>query len=139
MSLQAYQRTAARAEDPRQTEYRLFGQVTRALLEAEAADTSNFQVRIHALDWNRRMWSVFGMDCASPTNGLPEALRAQIISLSIWVSKHTSLVMRNKEDIAPLIEVNRIIMQGLMPQVQAGAAVNPADATFANRVRGSLG
>ena len=33
MSLKAYQTTAARAEDPRQTEYRLFGQVTRALMD----------------------------------------------------------------------------------------------------------
>ena len=30
MSLQAYQSAAQQAEDPRQLEYRLFGQVTRA-------------------------------------------------------------------------------------------------------------
>ncbi len=37
MSLRAYQQTAARAESPRETEYRLFGQVTRALMEAAFA------------------------------------------------------------------------------------------------------
>ena len=40
-------------------------------------------------------------------------MRASIISLSIWVSKHTSAVIRREEDIEPLIEVNRMMMQGL--------------------------
>jgi len=115
MSLKAYQTASARAEDPRQTEYRLFGQVTRALMEAEKADKLDFKTRLEALDWNRRLWSVLGTDCSIDGNGLPEALRAQIISLSIWVNKHTSLVIRNQEEIGPLIEINRIIMQGLAP------------------------
>ena len=34
MSLQAYQQAAARSENPRDAEYRLFGQVTRALMDA---------------------------------------------------------------------------------------------------------
>ena len=38
MSLQAYQKAAQRAENPREAEYRLFGQVTRALMEAAQAD-----------------------------------------------------------------------------------------------------
>ena len=118
MSLKAYQATAARAENPRQTEYRLFGQVTRALLEAEQLDKSFIRERMDALDWNRRMWSMLGADCSLATNGLPDQLRANIVSLSIWVNKHTSLVMRNKEEFAPLIDVNRIIMQGLLPQQQ---------------------
>jgi flagellar protein FlaF len=121
MSLKAYQTTAARAENPRQTEYRLFGQVTRALIEAEQLDKSYIRERMDALDWNRRMWSMLGADCSLATNGLPEQLRANIISLSIWVNKHTSLVMRNKEDFAPLIDINRIIMQGLLPQAQTQA------------------
>ncbi|MFT4075433.1 MAG: flagellar biosynthesis regulator FlaF [Asticcacaulis sp.] len=119
MSLKAYQATAQRAENPRQTEYRLFGQVTRALMDAELLDRSCIRERMDALDWNRRMWSLFGNDCARSTNGLPDQLRANIVSLSIWVNKHTSLVMRNKEEIRPLIEVNRIIMQGLLPQTQS--------------------
>ncbi len=116
MSLKAYQTATARAENPRQTEYRLFGQVTRALLDAEKLDRSNIVQRMDALDWNRRMWSVLAADCSVDGNGLPPQVRANIISLSIWVNKHTSLVMRSLEDIGPLIEINRIIMQGLAPQ-----------------------
>ena len=64
MSFQAYQRTAQSAENPRDAEYRLFGQVTRALMEAAEAPDTDFQRRIDALDWNRRMWGALATDCA---------------------------------------------------------------------------
>jgi flagellar protein FlaF len=119
MSLRAYQKAAQQAESPRESEYRLFGQVTRALMEAAAIDPSNFKARIEALDWNRRVWSALAADCATPENDLPLEVRAQIISLSIWVSRHTSAVMQRQEDIEPLIDINRIIMQGLSGRAQA--------------------
>ena len=113
MSLQAYQKAAEQAEDPRQVEYRLFGLVTRALMEAATADGYDLGTRIRALHWNRRLWSALVNDCASEANALPPAARAQIISLSIWVNRHTSEVMQRREPIQPLIDVNRMIMQGL--------------------------
>jgi len=122
MSLQAYQQAATRAESPRETEYRLFGQVTLALMDAAKCEPTDVRGRIDALDWNRRVWSVLGTACSDPDNGLPDALRASIISLSIWVAKHTSEVIRRKEEIEPLIEVNRMIMQGLRGDGRAEAA-----------------
>lgn len=113
MSLSAYQQVATRTESPRDMEYRLFAQVTRALMEAAKCDPNDLRGRIDALDWNRRMWGVLGADCQGSGNKLPPQLRASIISLSIWVSKHTSLVIRKEEEIEPLIEINRMIMQGL--------------------------
>lgn len=121
MSLQAYQQAAQRAENPRETEYRLFALVTRSLAEASAADASDVGARIRALDWNRRLWAVLANDCAKPENRLPEALRARIISLSLWVNRHTSAVARREAEFDLLIEVNRTVMQGLAgrPQVEA--------------------
>jgi flagellar biosynthesis activator protein FlaF len=116
MSLQAYQSAAQRAEDPRQAEYRLFGQVTRALMEAAEAPDTDFAARIEALDWNRRLWSALASDCASDENRLTPPLRAQIISLSLWVNRHSSAVMARKESFQPLIDVNRTVMQGLAPR-----------------------
>ena len=113
MSLQAYHRAATQAESPRQTEYRLFAQVTLELMDAAKADATDYARRLDALDWNRRVWTVLGEDCANPANGLPAPLRAQIISLSLWVGRHTSAVIRKQEEIGPLVEINRIIMQGL--------------------------
>lgn len=122
MSLQAYQQAATRAENPRDMEYRLFAQVTRALMDASKLDPTDFAGRMDALDWNRRLWSTLAADCGQPDNAMPPPLRASIISLSIWVTKHTSLVIRNQEEFEPLIEINRMIMQGL----SAGASTSAA-------------
>lgn len=122
MSLQAYQQAAARAETPRDIEYRLFGQVTRALMAAAELDVTDIAGRMDALDWNRRLWSVLAADCGSPGNQLPEELRASIISLSLWVNRHTSAIMRNEAEFGPLIDVNKTIMQGLEPAREASAA-----------------
>ena len=113
MAVTAYQQATARAESPREAEYRLFGQVTRALMAAEQGPQDDLGERVKALDWNRRMWSALATDCADSGNGLPQSVRAQIISLSLWVNRHTSAVIRKQEDIGPLVDINRIIMQGL--------------------------
>jgi len=124
MSLQAYQRTAARTEAPREAEYRLFSQVTRALMEAAVLPEHDIGGRIDALDWNRRMWTALATDCSQPGNALPAPLRASFISLSLWVGRHTSAVMRREEEIQPLVEINRMVMQGLSgrPDGQQAAA-----------------
>jgi flagellar protein FlaF len=119
MSLQAYKTTSERGESPRDTEYRLFGEVTRALMAAAAVDPSDIQTRMFALDWNRRLWSALATDCSSNGNGLPDGVRAQIISLSLWVNRHTSAVMRKEESFQALIDVNRSIMQGLHGHTEA--------------------
>ena len=113
MSLQAYQRTQRQSESPRDVEYRLFGQVTHALIEADKASRADFKNVVEALDWNRRLWSTLATDCAGDANQLPPTLRAQIISLSIWVSRFSSEIVRSRASLEPLIEVNRAIMQGL--------------------------
>ena len=120
MSLQAYQKAAQRTENGRDIEYRLFGQVTRALMEASEAPVEDMHTRIDALDWNRRVWSALASDCASESNALPITLRAQIISLSLWVNRHSSAVMRREETFEALIDVNRIIMQGLAAPAASG-------------------
>jgi flagellar protein FlaF len=122
MSLQAYQKTATWAESPRQMEYRLFAQVTLALMEAAKSDPTDIASRVDVLDWNRRVWTALREDCSSPGNALPAPLRASIISLAIWVSRHTSAVIRRQEQIEPLIEINRAIMQGLAPAPASATA-----------------
>ncbi len=119
MSLQAYKTAATRAESPRAMEYRLFGQVTRALMHASTLDKSDVAGRMDALDWNRRLWSALATACTDPGNALPQAMRAQFISLSLFVNRNTSEVMRGEDDFSTLIEINRMIMQGLSGQTDA--------------------
>lgn len=122
MSLQAYRQATQRAESPRDAEYRLFGQVTRALLSASELESTRIAERMDALDWNRRLWTALATDCASPDNSLAEPVRASIISLSLWVNRHTSAVMRGEETFDPLVEINRTMMAALAPAGEAVAA-----------------
>ena len=109
----AYTKATSRSESPRDLEYRLFGQVTRALMHAQTVDPSDMATRIDALDWNRRLWSTLASDCSGSGNGLAGPLRAQIISISLFVNRHSSVVMRGDDDFQVLIDINRSIMQGL--------------------------
>lgn len=122
MSLQAYQSAAQRAESPRELEYRLFAEVTRSLVEASGMEAVRVGARMEALDWNRRLWAVLAGDCATQGNALNDATRAQVISLSLFVERHTAQVAAGREAFGPLIEVNRTVMQGLAQPVPARPA-----------------
>jgi len=112
MSLQSYQTTQAKTEGPRNTEYRLFALVTRDLMAAGASE--RMDPAFHkAIDWNRRMWLTLQSDLSMEDNALPDGLKAQLISLAIWVDRHSSKILRGDADVGPLIKVNRTIMEGL--------------------------
>jgi len=115
MSLNAYRAARARAETPRAAEYRLLGEITGEMMAAQEAGYRGAML-MNTLHRNREMWTVFANDCGATGNGLPKELRAQIISLSLYVGRMTSDVMAGREPLAELIELNRIIMAGLRGQ-----------------------
>lgn len=112
MSLQAYRNTQQITEDPRATEYRLFGQVTGALIDVKTKGVTGGPLA-EALDWNGRLWRTLAADCMDDRNQLPRDVRAKIVSLSLWVTKYSKQVTREGVSVDPLIEINRTIMQGL--------------------------
>ena len=116
MTLKAYESAQRIAEEPRQTEYRLFGQVTSALINAQKTKATGGPL-IEALDWNRTMWHTLATDCMEDGNKLPDQLRANIISISLWVTRYSKDVARKGASLDPLISVNRSIMEGLRGQV----------------------
>lgn len=118
MSLAAYQRVRTLAETPRATEHRLVNEVTRAVAQAWDAGLRSAAL-MPSLHRNREMWSTFAASCGTTGNALTPELRASIISLSLWVDRHTSAVMAGGETIEPLLEVNRMLMDGLSPQRMA--------------------
>ena len=112
MTLKAYQSVQRTVEDPRATEYRLLGQVTGALIDAKTTNAIGTPL-VEAIDWNRRLWRTLAADCMDDRNTLTQDVRAKIVSLSLWVSKYSRKVTREKAPLDPLIEINRNIMQGL--------------------------
>ena len=112
MSLSAYHRVRTLVETPRATEQRLIREVTAALIEARDHGYRGGRL-MDALHWNREMWDAFASACGAPGNGLPDALRASIISIALWVNRHASEVVKGRESIDSLIEVNRSLLEGL--------------------------
>jgi flagellar protein FlaF len=114
VSIQAYQRTAQLGEAPRAGEYRTFAMVTRDLIQArDNGPVADFGAYMNALFRNRELWELLAVDCAGEGNGLAAPVRAQIISLALFVDRHTSAVCRENAEIDVLIDINRSIMDGL--------------------------
>jgi flagellar protein FlaF len=53
---------------------------------------------------------------------MDKALRAQIISISLFVNRHSSVVMRGDDDFEALVDINKMIMQGLAGPSTPGTA-----------------
>ncbi|MBB6124296.1 flagellar biosynthesis regulator FlaF [Sphingobium subterraneum] len=112
MSVSAYKRAQVATEHPRDTEHRLLSQVTGAMIDAQQRGEQG-RALADILHWNREIWQTFGAICGDSANRLPPPLRAGIISLSLWVDRHSSEVIAEREGIEDLIAVNRMIMEGL--------------------------
>ena len=97
----------------RAQEGRALDQVLELLRAAVKAGHGSREL-VTALFQLRRLWSVFLDDLNSPENGLPDALRAGIISIGIWVNKEIDRIRSGAtHDLSPLIEINQIIRDGL--------------------------
>jgi flagellar protein FlaF len=113
MSHEAYRQAARRTASPRNVEYLAFSEATRRLIEAERTGFDDLKILIEAIHLNRTLWGTLASDCARSENMLPKETRQAIISLANWVGAYSSEVMRKRDALAPLIDVNRIMMDGL--------------------------
>jgi flagellar biosynthesis activator protein FlaF len=69
---------------------------------------------IESLLYVRRLWSIFIEDLSHPENGLPDQLRADIISIGLWVVKEADRLREEKSnDVKQLIEINRLMRDSL--------------------------
>ncbi len=86
--------------------------MTGALISAQRSGASGGPL-MEAVDWNRKMWRTLAADCLDDRNQLPQQLRDNIVSLSLFVTRYSRDVTRNGAPLDPLIDINRTIMQGL--------------------------
>lgn len=69
---------------------------------------------VESLLYVRRLWTIFIEDLAHPENGLPEKLRADVISIGLWVVKEADRLREERSnDVVQLIEINRLIRDAL--------------------------
>ncbi|MGA1800696.1 flagellar biosynthesis regulator FlaF [Rhizobium sp. HT1-10] len=69
---------------------------------------------IEALFYTRRVWVAFIEDLKNPENQLDVTLRANLISIAIWILKECDLIRRRKStNYQGIIDVTTIIRDGL--------------------------
>jgi flagellar protein FlaF len=74
----------------------------------------SYEELVQSLLYIRRVWTIFIEDLAHPDNGLPEKLRADIISIGFWVIKEADRLREEKSgDVMQLIEINQLIRDAL--------------------------
>ena len=67
-----------------------------------------------ALLYIRRLWTFFVEDLASPRNGLPEKLRAELISIGLWIIGEADRIrQQGSTDVAELVAINTVIRDAL--------------------------
>ncbi len=109
----AYGSSNRAVRTPRADEYAIFSRVTAAMKKAQT-----FAETAAALTDNRRLWITLAADLSGEGNGLPDALRADLLSLAEFTNAHTSKVLRREAEIDVLVEINATVMAGLR---QSGA------------------
>ena len=122
MSISAYRKTIANTEPPRQIERRLLTEANSKLLEHIDYDTlqdgeSKLAVLAQglgeAIHNNARLWRALMYDLMESENALPPQLRAGLISLALWVERHSNGVLSGTQKVGPLIDINRSVARGL--------------------------
>lgn len=84
------------------------------LLRAADQDKTNSRVAIEALFYTRRVWIRFIEDLKQPENQLAAELRANLISIAIWILKECERIRRRQSDnYQGIIDVTTIIRDGL--------------------------
>ena len=111
MNSSPYRKNQIASETPRQVERHAMALITGRMHAAR--EQQDMQAMIAACYENEKLWTIFLADLADPGNAFPDELKAKLISLALWVKRHTSQVMQGRASADSLISVNRVIMEGL--------------------------
>ena len=85
-----------------------------ALLEKAKAAPGDSDSRIEAVRYVQKLWGYLIKDLSSPGNELSDELKANLISIGIWVLKETDAILAGKsENWSGLIDINRTVREGL--------------------------
>lgn len=112
--IKAYQGSQKMGMSPREAEAMAFTKAA-LLLEEASKDASNLPALSQALRFNHLLWTIIQADITEEANRLPPELKANLLSLSIFVDKQTVKALKSGDpkDIEALININRNIAAGL--------------------------
>jgi len=113
-ALQAYQRAQHSAMPPRYMEQEAFAQAI-SMLKIAQEDITAFQGYADSLKFNQRLWTFIQSALADNGDGVPAAIRTNLLDLSIFVDRRTisALTTPNAAKLDALIDINVRISRGL--------------------------
>lgn len=84
------------------------------LLDAARQAGKNSQEGVEAIHYLNRVWTALLEDLGSPDNALPKELRANLISIGLWLLREADELRQGRSDNWDgLIEVSAIIRDGM--------------------------
>ena len=105
------------AEDrPAEGRAREYSTMMRSIELMSAADAEGVHSRaaIEALFYTQRLWCILIEDLAKPENALPAKLRADLISIGLWILREVEAIRHGKSNsFKGLIEVSMTIAEGI--------------------------
>lgn len=109
-----YSEMAAETTDSIRQNERAAFERSIGLLEKASLMGRGSRESVEALLFVSRLWTVLLEDLASEGNDLPDALKANLISIGIWMLRRTEDIRQGRiEDFSSLIDVSRTIKAGL--------------------------
>lgn len=99
--------------DARDRERQLLTRSIEMLSEARSTGIDSMQA-IEALHFTNRVWASLIEDLGSADNALPKELRANLISIGLWVMREAEDVRQGRSNnFDGLIEITQIIRDGI--------------------------
>ncbi len=105
--------TSAPIRTDRATEYQAFARITSRMKAANEGRGRRVKAIAQTVYENRQLWKILTVDLADDKNGLPDQLRAQLLSLAEFTNQHSSKVLSGEAKMDVLIEINTAVMRGL--------------------------
>lgn len=99
--------------DAKDRERQLLTRTVDLLVEAREQGLES-PAAVEAIHFMTRVWTVFVEDLGNPENALPKELRANLISIGLWLLREGEDVRQGRSDnLDGLIEVSQIIRDGM--------------------------
>ncbi|NKB43410.1 MAG: flagellar biosynthesis regulator FlaF [Alphaproteobacteria bacterium] len=134
----AYQQQQKQSLSPREVEAMAFTKAALLLEDAKkvANDVDEFS---RALRFNHLLWTIMQADITEDENQLPPEIKANVMSLSIFVDKQTTKALRSGDgkDLDVLININRNLAAGLRTNPDDQKEIEANDAAVQKAQGGS--
>ncbi len=133
---QAYRSSQRLGSSARESEAQALLEAARRL-DAAVGDRDAYRA---ALRLNWRLWTIIQADVSGDDSPLPDEIRQNILSLSVFIDKHTVSALADPSDrkLRVLIDINRNIAAGLMTSAEGDSpqVAEPARPAVGSRAVG---